>query len=429
LVVSFDVVPPKGVDLTGTATPAHSLVVSNFSTLPTAVSANSYLAALTAAGGVAPYSWVLASGSTLPAGLSLSSTGSITGTLDSTVAAGNYPFQVQLTDSSSPVPLTVTSQLILPVMAPSGAKCSNITRYLPKTTIPVLALNDLGTGTYLGSEGGLYPNGSNVRPASHDAAGVAIAQGIQPLDANGNPDLANGKMGIISIGMSATFNTWNSFVPDALAEPSRNSHVVFVEGAQPLGSAVDFANASSPFWNPIFQNFLPNVGLTANQVVAAWVMNVDPRPTGTFPTDMATLQSEYESIAQNLHTKFPNLKLAYFTSKFYDAYSNSVSGSNPEPYAYESGFAVKWAIQDQINGNANLNFDPANGPVMAPWMAWGPYDWTNGLLGRSDGLVWSCQDVTFDGVHPSKTGAELESNFLLNFLKSDTTATPWFLAH
>lgn len=141
------------------------------------------------------------------------------------------------------------------------------------------------------------------------------------------------------------------------------------------------------------------------------------------------LQSEYESIVQNLHSKFPNLKLAYFTSKFYDAYSNGVSGSNPEPYAYESGFAVKWAIQDQINGNANLNYDPANGPVMAPWMAWGPYDWTNGLLGRSDGLVWSCQDVTFDGVHPSKTGAEAESNFLLNFLKSDTTATPWFLAH
>jgi len=429
LVISFDVVPPKGVDLSGTATPAQSLVVSAFPILPAAVSSNSYLANLTAAGGTPPYSWALSGASTLPSGLTLSSAGSITGTVTSTVAAGNYPFQVQLTDSTSPVPVTVTTQLTFPVMAPSGAKCSNITRYLPKTSIPVVAVNDLGTGTYLGSEGGLYPNGSNVRPASHDAAGVAIAQGIQPLDANGSPDLINGKMGLISIGMSATFNTWNTFVPDANAEPSRNPHVVFVEGAQPLGSAVDFANPSSPFWNPIFQNFLPNAGLTANQVVAAWIMNVDPRPTGTFPTDMAALQGEYESIAQNLHTKFPNLKLAYFTSKFYDAYSNGVSGSNPEPYAYESGFAVKWAIQDQINGNANLNYDPANGPVMAPWMAWGPYDWTNGLLGRSDGLVWSCHDVTFDGVHPSKTGSEAESNFLLNFLKSDTTATPWFLAH
>ena len=29
-------------------------------------------------------------------------------------------------------------------------------------------LNDLGTGTYQGQQGGLYPGGSNTRPAVHD---------------------------------------------------------------------------------------------------------------------------------------------------------------------------------------------------------------------------------------------------------------------
>ncbi len=43
-------------------------------------------------------------------------------------------------------------------------------------------LVDLGPGqTYHGQEGGRYPNGSNVRPAAHDAAGRKMAQNrLQP---------------------------------------------------------------------------------------------------------------------------------------------------------------------------------------------------------------------------------------------------------
>jgi len=35
---------------------------------------------------------------------------------------------------------------------------------------------------------------------------------------------------------------------------------------------------------------------------------------------------------------------------------------NPEPHAYESRFAVKWLIGDQIAGKAERNYDPAKGP-------------------------------------------------------------------
>jgi hypothetical protein len=149
-----------------------------------------------------------------------------------------------------------------------------------------------------------------------------------------------------------------------------------------------------------------------------------------FPQDMTALQSEYESIARNLHSKFPNIKLVYYTSKFYDGYATGLKDSiYPEPFGFESGFAVKWAIADQINGSANLNWDANIGPVMAPWMSWAAYEWTNGLNARSDGLTWSCQDVTSDGVHPSPMhGREKDANILLNFFKTDTTTIPWFLA-
>ena len=62
---------------------------------------------------------------------------------------------------------------------------------------------------------------------------------------------------------------------------------------------------------------------------------------------------------QTMLTLFPNLKLVYFSSRVYAGYSNGVgTPDNPEPYAYEVGFAVKWAIGDQLNGNANSERQP-----------------------------------------------------------------------
>jgi hypothetical protein len=403
------------------------LGITTFPTLSSATVTSPYLANLTASGGTPPLTWKLAAGSSLPAGLVLQPSGSITGILNNSVTPGNYTFSMQVRDSGSPAK-TSTELMTLPVAPLTGASCSSITSYIGKSTNPLVALNDLGSGNYLGSEGGLYPNGSNVRPGVHDAAGVTIAAGIQPLDANGNVD-PNGKYALMSVGSSAGFDTWLQFMQDAAADPSTNSHLVFVAGAQPLAYSKDLADPNSAFWNPIFQNFLPQAGVTANQVVAVWFQDVDGQVSGTFPNDMLPMQGEYESIARNLHTKFPNLKLMYMGAKVYGGYANGFKNC-PEPDAYEIGFAVKWAIQDQINGLASLNYDSNFGPVMAPWMSWASYDWTNGLLARGDGVTWACTDSTPDACHPANpVGREKESNLMLNFFKSDDTTTPWFLAH
>jgi hypothetical protein len=80
------------------------------------------------------------------------------------------------------------------LIAVSFASCALATDYCSNIqNLPPLV--DLGPGqTYQGYEGGLYPGGSNVRPAAHDAAGRKIARSIVPLDANGNPDHVNGKI-------------------------------------------------------------------------------------------------------------------------------------------------------------------------------------------------------------------------------------------
>ena len=52
--------------------------------------------------------------------------------------------------------------------------------------------------------------------------------------------------------------------------------------------------------------------------------DTDGIASGTFPSDMTTLQSEYETMMQTMLKLFPNLKLVYFSSRVYGGYSNGV---------------------------------------------------------------------------------------------------------
>jgi len=343
------------------------------------------------------------------------------------VTTGSYSFTTTATDSTS---ATATATLTLIVYAATGSRCNTIIFNAGDGSGPLVPINDLGTGSYLGAEeGGLYANGSNVRPAQHDTDGVTFASGIQPLDSNGNPS-PTGKYVFVALGESIAQQPFFEFTALATVDPSLNPNLVIVNGATGGATASLLALPNNNFWNVIMNDYLPNAGVTAKQVVAAWVNDLNGGPSGTFPSDMTKLQGNFESIAQNLLTKFPNIKLAYFSSANYTGYSNGVKNLSNEPWSYESGFAVKNAIQDQINGNANLNYDSTKGAVLAPWIDWGPYYWANGLLPRSDGLVWTCQDLQADGTHPSvPVGRVKVATQLLNFLKSDDTASIWFLAH
>jgi len=423
--LTYDSVVDDGVSLSGNGVASTALDIATSTNLPQATQNAAYQATLAASGGTGPFTWTLSSGS-LPSGLSLSSSGEITGTLASSVGTGNYSFTVKVTDSKS---ATASNTMTIIVYANLGDNCNDLSFDVPGTTTPMTALTDLGTGTYQGSEGGLYPDGSNVRPASHDSDGVNLAKGIVPLDANGNYS-PTGKYVMMAIGESTAQNEFNSFLPIAVADPSKNPYLVIVNGAQGGATPYNFESTTSPYWDTVLNNYLPQNGVTPQQVVVIWMEDTDGISTGTFPSDISELQTEYETMMQTMHTLFPNLKMVYFSSRVYGGYSNGVGNpDNPEPYAYEVGFAVKWSIQDQLNGNANLNYNPNNGPVVAPWMSWGPYYWANGMLGRNDGLEWDCEDFSSDGTHPSSTYGQLKvATALLQFLKTDDTAIPWFLA-
>ncbi|HJQ23810.1 MAG TPA: hypothetical protein VKA60_07820 [Blastocatellia bacterium] len=300
-----------------------------------------------------------------------------------------------------------------------------------QTSTGMIPLTDLGAGYYQGKQGGLYPDGANLRPAAHEAAGLQIAGNISPRKPGGRPS-KKGRVVLLSIGMSNTTMEFSVFKQMADADPQKNRRLVIVDGAQGGMAANDITDPNNPksqeFWQVVDQR-LEEAGVTANQVQAVWLKEADREPSVAFPDDATALQAELETIARTLKARFPNLQLTYCSSRIYAGYASSML--NPEPFAYQSGFAVKWMIERQINGAADLNFDPARGDVKAPWLAWGPYLWADGTKARSDGLTWTCNEYLSDGTHPAPgaSGARNQvAQMLLDFFKTDSTTRVWFLA-
>jgi hypothetical protein len=88
---------PQTATQTFSLTAEGALTITTTSPLPDAIAGKPYSVQLAASGGVSPYTWG-ATGGSLPAGISLSSSGMLSGTPTST---GSFSFTVQATDSGA----------------------------------------------------------------------------------------------------------------------------------------------------------------------------------------------------------------------------------------------------------------------------------------------------------------------------------------
>jgi hypothetical protein len=301
-------------------------------------------------------------------------------------------------------------------------------RPLPRVdTSKLKPLTEAGKEEYKGFPGGLYPEGRNERPAAHEAAGLKLATAVRPLDGEGKaaPD---GKIVLLSVGMSNTTQEFSAFKRLADADGDKNPHLTIVDGAQGGMTAFRIMDPESDsgrkFWGTVDQR-LENAGATRAQVQAAWIKEADAGPREGFPQYARTLQGELGRIVRLMKGRFPNLKLVYLSSRTYGGYAKTLL--NPEPYAYESGYSVKWLIEQQIKGEASLNYDPEKGAVKAPWLSWGPYLWANGTTKRADGFSYEESDFGGDGTHPSAAGQRKVAELLLKFFKEDATTKKWFV--
>jgi len=307
-----------------------------------------------------------------------------------------------------------------------------------------------------------------------------------------------------------------SFMGQAALEPGLNPNLVIVNGAAGMRTAPlwisptattdsqgngfdDYSMASGTpvcgATDTVFDNqydrirhcVLPAVGVTEAQVQVAWVKVANGGPTRHLATanvnnnadkadaycqtratpfnntqsEAANLQEQLGCILRTLKVRYPNIKQVLVSSRIYGGYATIPL--NPEPYAYQYGFSVKWAIDAQIRQAAgqpidtvakNLSYDNVTG--VAPWVAWGPYLWANGTTPvQTGGLIpdvaglryfpfvdangdgnhdagLPAPDLRADNTHPSlnanPSGQQKVGNLLNRFFNDSPLTRCWFRA-
>jgi hypothetical protein len=268
----------------------------------------------------------------------------------------------------------------------------------------LVPLTDMGRRRYRGYKGGLYPTGRNRPTTTYLRKGLASSRQVRPID---------GKIVLLSVGMSNATAEFAAFKRAADRDAAKNPNLTIVDGAQD-GWDAERVKAEPQYWDNVDARLIA-AGVSANQVQAVWLKESITGEDRRFPKDAKALQADLRAIVRAMRARYPNLKLIYLSSRTYGGYA--ITGVNPEPAAYDSGYAVRGLIQDRMGGK-----------LKGPWLGWGPYLWTDGLRGRKDGLVWACDDVEDDGTHASKFGVQKVVNLLVTFFKTDPTARRWFVA-
>ncbi len=310
------------------------------------------------------------------------------------------------------------------------------------TSVGFTPLNDLGAGFYSPSgtpfQGGLYPGGSNLIPAAHGTVGRARALAIRTLP----------KYVLLSIGMSNTTQEYCSaggglpcdawtFMGQSLADSRVNTaQLRMVNGALGGQAASTWDSPIDPNYDRVRDMVLAPQGHVEADVRVLWIKVANPGPTVKLPNagaDAYVLEAATANILRAAKIRYPNATIAFVSSRIYAGYAGypvPMFPLNPEPYAYENGFSMKWLIEAQINQMSGGPIDPIAGDMnyntVVPWVAWGPYLWADGAMPRSDGLMWNCGNLDSDGTHPAMTGEQKVGTMLRNFMLTDKAATPWF---
>ena len=375
-------------------------------------------------------------------------------------------------------------------------------------TVPLSDMTQSGKN-YLGFTGGLYGSNSNTVPTKHDSDGKALAGKIQPLDQSGNAT-SNGTIVFLGIGMSNAFIEFGRFVSVSTAAGSGvNQTTLAVENgahgavtacpwtvAQGLAGPVCGATGvpAENQYDRVRDTVLatattaPNVPagcgttsspcLTEAQVQVIWMKNANPDPgldgigsmspttncaaevanAPAFLTESCRYEWQMGEIVRAAKSRYPNLKLIFFTTRIYAGYATSAL--NPEPYAYEYGFSGQWLVNAQIAQVGGAGADAVAGDLcyssnecgstVGTWVGWGPYLWADGTTKRGDGLNWCnaqagspCngeQDFEPDGTHPSSnnpTTPPYDGAYkfvsaspwgMMNFFLTSPYTCPWFSA-
>ncbi len=160
-----------------------------------------------------------------------------------------------------------------------------------------------------------------------------------------------------TIGMSNTEQESRSFFKLLTVTEGVDPRVLAINCAEGSQTASKIKDPNFAYWKLVSARIL-DAGATPQQVQIVWMKEANYA---------RHLEADESAVLNVLHDKFSNLKIAYLSNRIYGG--NAGGPLNPEPYAYSSGFSVKWLIASQIAEKPELNYDPAKGAVRGPWIA------------------------------------------------------------
>ena len=200
---------------------AAGVSITTTSPLPGATLSSAYSTTVTATGGVLPYTWNLATGSALPAGLTLTSA-SPSATISGTpTATGTFQFTVKVTDSAIPTPSTVSVSFLLTVSGSSTLNCPAI------VNLTLCGTYGMGLGGFVGttgpaimgasfvadSSGHIISGVEDINSVSGGQANVTITGGSYAMDASGDG------RGVLTLIDSTAASRIFRFVLESAANP------------------------------------------------------------------------------------------------------------------------------------------------------------------------------------------------------------------
>lgn len=300
-------------------------------------------------------------------------------------------------------------------------------------SLGALPLVDLGTGYYMGYQGGLFPGGSNNDPNPHFNNGKNISKAIKPLNDLGLVDYLTGEVSLIGIGPSVAsdpYNEWKETQNDIDwpgVNPCLNVKGNFIGGK----SVADMLDIDGTYWAS-FLTGLASKNIDPLQVQIAWMLLVSSTDSNDVNYYVDTVTNQYIQVLHNLQTLCPNLQQVFISGIHYTGYTSPEHKRYDfliEPYGYWSNLVVKNVITLQINGDSRLTYSGLG--KVAPFITWGPYFWADGITPRAyDGLSWPCDNFRDDtiggGFHLKDTFKFKEADLIDSFFINNPISKIWY---
>jgi hypothetical protein len=233
---------PKDIPITGTGAVITTAITLAPAVLPAAQAGTPYTQQITAAGGTAPYTFSVTTG-TLPPGLSLDTSGAISGTAK---IPGSYRFTVAATDSSTKTRAGAHTYT-LRVRQAKGAiilSPANLPDAQAGTPYTQQITGAGGTAPYTFSvPPGTLPPGMSLNPSTGVISGTAKTPGSYPFTITATDSSANSKTGshaytlrVIQAQGAITLSPAN--LPDAQAGTPYTQQITAAGGTAPYTFSV-----------------------------------------------------------------------------------------------------------------------------------------------------------------------------------------------